>query len=411
MKKMTFLFFLFVGFGLNSSFAGGYQVTLHGQKQTGMGLVGTSITFDAGCLFFNPGGLGFVKDKISVSAGVSFIKSMVKFQKQEPSVYEAETDNPMGTPFYFYAAGKINDKLSVGLAVNTPYGNSLKWGNDWAGKFLIEDIKLKAIFVQPTVSYKINNMLSFGAGLVYAFGDVNINKAIPVSGAGNTDGQVNISGKASSFGYNLGLLCKPTEKLQIGIDYRSKIDMNVKDGDVTMTVPSSLSTNFPATNSVDATLPLPANLDFGASYQLNDKVLVGFSVNYVLWSIYDSLIFDFKNNTSALTDSHNPREYKNTIIYRIGGQYEANEKFAFRAGAYYDPTPTNKDYFNPETPSLNNIGLTCGFSYKPVKKLSVDVSFLYVIGNEREAYYTPDNFGGKFKSRFYIPGFGLTYSL
>ena len=400
-----------MGFGIGSAYAGGYQVSLHGQKQNAMGLAGTALSFDAGCMFFNPGGLGFVKDRISISGGMSFINATTKFQKTEPSVYQAETDNPLGTPFYFYAAGKINEKLSVGLAVNTPYGNSLKWGNEWAGKFLIEEIKLKAIFIQPTLSYKLNEKLSIGAGFVYALGDFSIKKAIPVTFQDGTDGQATIEGSTTNMGFNLGLMYKPTEKITIGLDYRSKVDMNLKDGDVTMSVPASLSTNFPATNKVDATLPLPANPDFGVSYKLNEKILLAFSLNYVFWDVYDSLIFDFKTNTSALADSRNPREYKNTLIYRLGAEYKANEKWAFRAGAYYDPTPTNADYFNPETPSLNNTVLSCGLSYNPIKKLSVDVSFLYLMGAERDAKYSPDNFGGKYKSRTYIPGFGLTYNL
>ena len=43
-----------------NTFAGGYQVGLHGVKQIGMGLVGTSLTLDASSLFYNPGGLSFI---------------------------------------------------------------------------------------------------------------------------------------------------------------------------------------------------------------------------------------------------------------------------------------------------------------------------------------------------------------
>ena len=397
--------------GISSLWAGGYQVGLHGQKEIGMGLVGTSLTLDASCMFYNPGGLGFVKDKISFAAGISPLKSIVSFKKVAPSSYTTNTDNPIGTPFYIYGSYKINDKLGFGIAVNTPYGNSLKWKDNWAGKFLIEQIKLKAIFVQPTVSYKFNDMLSVGAGLVYSFGDVDIKKAIPVNFPDGSDGQAHIKGTATSMGFNVGVLLKPIEKLQIGIDYRSLIKMKVTDGDVTMDVPASLASSFPTTNKVEASLPLPANLDFGASYQVNDKLLVAISFNYVFWDVYDSLIFDFKTNTSTLADSRNPRKYSNTLIFRAGAQYQLNEMWTVRAGTYYDPSPVNKEYFNPETPSLNNLGLTCGFSVVPMKHLSIDFSFLFLMGLQRDAIYTPDNFGGTYKTYFYIPGIGLTYSL
>lgn len=411
MKRVLIIFVLclvYSGFTVN---AGGYQVSLHGQKQIGMGLIGTPFSSDASCVFYNPGAAGFIKEKLSFSAGVSCIKSIVGFQYREPSVYEANTESPITTPFYIYGAAKINDHFSAGIAVNTPYGNGNEWEEGWAGRFLIESIKLKAIFIQPSVSWKINDKFGIGAGFVYAFGDVDLSKRMPVTGMDNQEAQVNIKGNASNIGFNAGVFYKLTDKLQIGIDYRSRIDMNVGGGDVSMTVPSALSANFPAENNVDVTLPLPANLDFGASYQLNEKLLLAVGINYVFWDAYDSLIFDFETNTSSLEDTRNPREYSNVFIFRLGGAYELNKTFTVRAGGYYDQSPANNDYFTPETPTLDNIGLTCGLSIRPLKNLSIDLAFLYLMGQQRDAEYIPDAFGGTYKSRFYIPGIGFSYSL
>jgi long-chain fatty acid transport protein len=319
------------------------------------------------------------------------------------------TENPWGTPFYFYGAARITDRLSAGLAINTPYGNSLSWGKEWDGRFLIQDLSLKAIFYQPTVSYKINDWLGIGAGFVYATGDFDLTKAIPVTGA-NGDGSVNLNGSTSAMGFNAGVMLKPVEKLSIGIDYRSKINMEVSGADAKFTVPASLGGNFPADNKFSTTLPLPANLDLGISYDVSEKLMIGLSLNYVFWSVYDSLIFDFETNTAALPDSKNPRLYEDKLIVRVGGEYKINDKLAIRAGGYYDPSPVNEKYFSPETPSLNNLGLTAGLSFCPVEKLSIDLSFLYIMGMESDKQYTPDNFGGTYKSRVYIPGFGLTYN-
>ncbi|MHC1707223.1 MAG: OmpP1/FadL family transporter [Bacteroidales bacterium] len=409
-KTILLIMFLFM-IGSYSVFAGGFQVSLHGQKQIGMGSVGTSLVPDASCMFYNPGGLGFMKQKFSVSAGVSFLRSFAVFQKAGLSDYQATTENPLGTPFTFYLASKLNDKLSIGMAVNTPYGNKLKWKDEWAGRYLIRDISLAAIFFQPTVSYKICDRISIGAGFVLASGSVDLNKALPVTFQDGSDGSVNIKGNTMSYGFNAGILVRPIEKLSIGLDYRSKVEMSLSGADAKFTVPQSLSTNFPAENKVDVTLPCAANLDFGASYELNDNLTLGFSLNYVFWDIYDSLNFDFETNTSALADSRNPREYSNTLIIRAGGQYKINDKITVRAGGYYDPSPVNDEYFTPETPSLNITALSCGLSYSPMPKLTIDASFLYLMGQESEMTYSPDNFGGTYKTRFYIPGIGLSYNL
>lgn len=407
MRKSTLLIFIIFCFSAIVN-AGGYQVGLHGQKQIGMGLVGTSLTLDASSMFYNPGGLSFIKPNYSFALGVSGITAYTAFRKSYPSTTEAMTDNPLGTPFYFYGAARVSKKVSVGLAINTPYGNGLSWGKEWVGRYLIQDLSLRAIFYQPTVSYKFNEKFGLGLGLVYATGKFEMNKAMPVSDA-NGEGSVNLEGSTSNFGFNIGLMYKPVKGLNIGADYRSSVDMEVDDATATFDVPLSLQGNFPNTK-VSTKLPLPANLDFGVSYNISKEFMVAMSLNYVFWSSYDSLIFDFADNTAALSDSRNPRLYSDKLIIRLGGQYKLNDIIEIRAGGYYDPSPVNSDYFSPETPSLNSVGLTAGLSIYPTEKLAIDLSFLYISGQEGDRTYTPDNFSGTYKTQTYIPGIGLTYN-
>ena len=56
MKKLTLFVFLFAIVSW-AAFAGGYQVRLQGQKQTGMGLIGSPFALGASNIFYNPGGL------------------------------------------------------------------------------------------------------------------------------------------------------------------------------------------------------------------------------------------------------------------------------------------------------------------------------------------------------------------
>ena len=386
-----------------SAQAGGYQVRLQGQKQTGIGLIGTPFNYGASSMFYNPGALSMMKNKYDFSLGASFIMAKVVFQK-DATDYQAKTDNPVGTPFYFYGAGKITDKLVVGLGIYTPFGSSTKWDNDWAGQMLIQNISLSAIFYQLTASYQINEKIGIGAGFVFATGKVKLNKALPYNNS-----EANLEGNTSNIGFNVGVYFKPNDKFSFGIDYRSKIIMKMEDGDATFTVPSALSSNLPKDNKFDAELPMPANLDFGLAFNVNEKLTLAAEVNWVLWSTYDSLIFTFKESGDLL-NSADPREYKDSWIIRIGGQYKLNDKLTLRAGGYYDPSPVNEKYFNPETVSLNTTGLTLGLSYQPIENLSIDLSYLHLFGQEAEKAYEPDNFSGKYKTQTAIPGIGISYS-
>jgi long-chain fatty acid transport protein len=406
MRRITILL-LFISLAATTTFGGGYQVGLHSMRNIGMGLIGTSLTYDASSLFYNPGGASFLNEKFSFSGGMSFLMARTTYQSDEVN-YQANMNHELNTPFYFYAAYKIIDDLSIGLAVNTPYGLSMSWPSDWKGRFLIQNVAFKAITFQPTLSWKIKNIIGFGAGLVIATGDVDLNKAIPLQDAGG-EGQLNLKGSTTQFAFNAGVMVHPVKGLNIGIDYRSKIDMSVEDADAIFDVPASVALNFPA-NKADVTLPLPANLDFGASYEINDKIMIGISLNYVFWSAYDSLVFDFKTVTPAVGRTSQPKLYEDRLISRIGVQYKINKLITVRAGGYFDPSPVKSDYLDPMLPSSDEIGLTCGLSIYPLKGFSIDAAFEYLMSTERDGSYSPENFSGTYSSAFYIPGIGLTYN-
>lgn len=385
-----------------TAFAGGYQVRLQGNKQNGFGLVGTPMSWGSSSIFYNPGALSFMKDKMHFEVGASGIMSNVSFQQTGSSVTE-KTDNPLGTPFYVYGAGKINEMITVGLGVYTPFGSSAKWQDDWSGKFLIQNIALQAIFIQPTISFNFNDKFGIGAGFVYTIGSVEINKALNY----NSSSDVNLKSDASGMGFNIGLFYKASDKLSVGIDFRSKINMKVDAGDATFNVPSGLNSLIPATNKFDTELPLPANLDIGIAYQATEDLLIAFELDWVMWSTYDSLSFAF-DQSGELLNSSNPREYKDSFIPRIGIQYNMMDNLQLRAGAYYDISPTNSDYFTPETVSLNTFAYTLGLSYSPIDMLSIDVSFLQLFGQKTEMQYAPDNFKGTYQTITYIPGLGVS---
>ena len=73
-----------------------------------------------------------------------------------------------------------------------------------------------------------------------------------------------------------------------------------------------------------------------------------------------------------------------------------------------------KDYFNPETVSLNTIAWTAGISYRPVEKLSIDLSFAQLNGLKADRKLLDeqgsDTFGGTYNVLTNIPGIGISYN-
>lgn len=402
-----------------SAFAGGYRVSLQGQKQLAMGHTGVAVVNSAEVMFFNPAGMAFLEDKFNLSVGGNALFAKTKFQN-ETNNFKSSTDN-MGTPAYLYASYKVNKWLSAGIAVYTPYGSKVEWDKDWQGSHLVNNIDLKAFYVQPTVSLKISDEFSIGGGPIYVSGSVNFNKNVDRSMTDNwqsngnrTDVTLDAKG-ITAWGYTAGFMFNPCKEMRIGVNYRSEITMKARGGDASFhDVPAALQTTLSNT-SFNADLPLPAELTAGLSLKLTKKWLVAFDYNRTMWSAYKSLDISFQN---GLPTSVNPRNYKNSNTFRVGTQYKANDKFVFRAGWYKDQSPVQAGYFAPETPRNDSMGYTGGLTYQITKKIGVDASFLYLHFKEINASYdhytegTNSNvsFGGTYKSSVFSPGVGLTYS-
>ncbi|WP_242921971.1 OmpP1/FadL family transporter [Pontibacter liquoris] len=391
--------------------AGGYQVNLASQRQIGMGHTGTGLETGTASIFFNPGAMSYIRQN-GVTVGASGIISKIAYRAPEPGTSTAEADNPLGTPFQVYGAYKVDELLTVGLGIYTPYGSTVKWGDEWSGRFGLNQLELQAIYIQPTVSYKVTDKLGIGIGFIYAIGGVNLQRSIPVQNQAGEYGKAELDGGASGMGMNVGVFYKPTDKLSVGLNYRSKVDMEVKEGDVTFTnIPGSLSSRFPEGTEFDARLPLPATLSLGVGFMPTEALTLALDISRVGWSAYENLRFDYSQNVNGSPTSVNARNYEDTYIYRIGAEYKVGEALALRGGAYYDNSPVQNGYLTPETPDADSRGLSAGVGYQVSENLSVDASFLYINKKERtDASDKSGGIGGTYKSIAYIPGIGLNYT-
>ena len=389
------------------SFGQGYQVNLQGQVQQGMGSAGAAYVKDASILFYNPGGSSFLhSNEIVVGGTPTFAKSTFL----EHDTYEtANTTSPMGTPFAVYGQYQLKDSsnMKFGLAIYTPFGSTIEWEEAWVGRFALTRLALKAIFFQPTISYRIHEKLGIGAGFVYSYGTVNLRKDIPVQFEDGTFANAELDGVGHGFGYNVGIYYEPSPVFSFGVTFKSRIDMNVEDGTATFNVPASLEANFPS-GPFSSSLPLPQVFTVAAGIKPSDKWAIALDVNAVQWSAYDTLAFDYETNTSSLEDTKSARNYKNTIAFRGGVEYKLNEKFAFRLGGGYSISPVQDGYVTPETPDANRVYFTGGAGYSITEKLAVDASVFFTQAN-REDTNLETGLSGIFKTNVIAPGLSLTY--
>ena len=411
MRKIISL--LALGLTVSSIYAGGYRVALQGHRALAMGHTGVAVVNSAELAFFNPSGLVFLENKLNISGGVTAVSTNIKYQNLETG-QSADAENPLGTPFNIYASYAINDWLTGAIAIYTPYGSGVEFPDDWAGSDLVEKITLRSVYINPVLSIKLTPEFSIGGGPIYATGSVhverNIGAAVNPENGERAGIELEKDSDINNWGWVMSAMFKPSEKVYIGASYRSEIDLTAENGDVTYT-----NISLPEPTTFTATLPLPAELTFGASVQISEKFLIAAEFNRQYWSAYESLDFDFSNPNS--TDSTNNRDYKNATTYRIGGQYDLNEKLTLRAGYYFDETPVRSGLYSPETPRADGHGFTTGLSYNINDNLAIDASFAYLYFPEVDESYdsdpndTIDAFVGTYLVNAIIGGLGVTYKL
>ncbi len=386
---------------------GGFKIGLQGQRQAGMGHTGVGFAQDAATIYFNPAGMSFVGSQIN--GGFFLLMPSTTFQDNNTNTLTHAVQQ-VYTPFSAYGQMKLSKRFHFGIGAYTPFGSGVLYPHEWTGRYILHSIELQSIFIQPTLSVKIADGFSIGAGYIFANGRVNLEKDIPVQNMNSTETpHAMLDGKGKGSGFNVGAYLQGS-KASFGITYHSKVNMKVNDGQAIFTnIPVALASSFPQGNTFDARLPLPAELAVGTSFKLSHRTTAAIDLNYTFWKSFDSLGFDYAQNSSSLSDTKSPRLYQNAFAIKAGLQHAATKNTTLRLGAWWDETPVQDGYVAPELPDNNKVGLTCGASFRTGERFFFDFSLVYESIRKRNQTNLETGLSGTFQTKVIAPGVGMTF--
>ncbi|CAH7025980.1 Long-chain fatty acid transport protein [Vibrio chagasii] len=238
--------------------------------------------------------------------------------------------------FGAFHAHQVTDKLHLGIALGAVGGSSLDYGSNWAGAALLEDITLTAMQVNPSLSYKLNDQWSVGAGVQFSWAAFQQTTSM-LTAKQDTDW---------AYGYNLGVMYTPTNKLKLGASYRSKLEHEFNNevkglGDVA--------------NSLSTDIALPEIIDFSASYALNSQLDLLASVQFHRWSAWDETVLDF--GAADLGGVPIERDWDDVWKFAVGADYQLNSDWRLKAGFSYETSPQ-------DDPSMQWVDLPVGEQYR-----------------------------------------------
>ena len=123
------------------------------------------------------------------------------------------------------------------------------------------------INVNPSLSFKVSEAFSIGAGLNYQRIDAELTNAV-VLGAG-VEGRAKLEADDDAWGWNVGVLFQPTASTKIGVSYRSIIDYTL-EGTTTVTIPPAQRYRR-ASGETHADVTLPDSFSISLAQKLSDR--------------------------------------------------------------------------------------------------------------------------------------------
>ncbi|MDP9120363.1 MAG: outer membrane protein transport protein [Acidobacteriota bacterium] len=403
--------------------AAGFAIFEQGAKSLGMAGAFSAQADDPTALFFNAGGLAFV-DHRAYSVGATYITtSKASFVGANPfpgTGVTADQKKLSVFPPHVYVVQPINQQWKVGLGIETPFGLTTEWKDphSFAGRFLSTKAALQAFDINPTIAYQVSPQLGIGVGFLARVSNVELDRDAPainpftlsvVSAA-----SVKLKGDYSTgYGFNVGILDKPTDWLSLGAWYRSQITVDYTGNAVLSAVPTG---NAQLDAAIAAQLPLgrklpvktsiayPDTAGIGLAFKVMPSLVVETDGGWSGWSHFKEVQIRFTNHD--LPDSTVPEGWKDAYSVRVGLNWTQSASNQWRLGYVYDQTPQPEVTVNPLLPDNNRNGVTAGYGWKG-SSIGLDLAAMYLnLGSRTRAKSLPPpdsfDFFGTYKTRAWL---------
>ncbi len=266
-----------------------------------------------------------------------------------------------------------HSNLWLGIGVSAPFGLKVQYDNGWFGRYDSIRSKLTTLNLQPSIAYKINDMISIGAGFDIQRMSADLTSALPNLAPGLPDGLLDITGSDLAFGWNAGVLVD-LGAFRVGGHYRSHINHRLSG----LATFSGLLGPLAASNgSVRGFAPIstPDIATVSAVAGANGPARLLGSVTWTNWSRFQRITVE---NAAGQPFLDSEQHYRDTWTYALGGEYDVSPKYTLRAGAMYDETPTVDGYRTTRIPDGNRWWATAGVTAHVSKAVAVNLSYAHV---------------------------------
>ncbi|WP_367874940.1 OmpP1/FadL family transporter [Luteolibacter sp. Populi] len=362
---------------IQSSTAAGFQ--LHERSASGLGRAFSgeaAFADDASVIASNPAAMTLLQDEWSFAIGASAIFPEVEvsgsFAPPAPAPagtrVPAHGGNVAGDAYipYFYLTKRLNDHLVLGFGSYTTFGLQTNYPTGFSASSLADHSQLISFNLNPSLAWQISEQWSLGIGFDALYADGRLTASLP-----STLPLLDLAGNDWGYGFNAGVLFRPTEHTRFGLHYRSAIDLEL-EGRAVSVIPAF---NGPTALAVE----LPDSVEFSAVHDMGNWSIHG-DVMWTNWSKFKELA-PFIIGAPAQPPA-TPENWDDSWRFALGTTWRATETWTFRAGLAYDLSPVPEANLTLRIPDADRLWLTVGFSWAFTPCWTLDAGYAHIFADD-----------------------------
>jgi long-chain fatty acid transport protein len=337
----------------SSSYAGGLYLNEFATPSMGTAGAGQeAYAHDASTNFalHNPAGMTRL-DGNQVSLGAGLLVGDTKFDPDPSTPFGGGSGGDQAglAPLLgSHGVYSVNEDLKLGMSVFSISGAAL----------------VLTVTANPNVAYRVNDVLSLGAGVMAMYADLDYKLAAPPGGTG----RVKIDGNDWAYGYNAGALIELAPGTRFGVTYVSKIEPDFS-GDLEV----DPAGGPPITTDSNLKFTFPQLVRVGGYHELNDQWALLGTVGWEDWSEFDELLVSTSAGTASV-----PTEWRDTYHFSGGVHYRPVPDWLLQAGITYDTSPVSDANRTADLPMDRQIRYAIGAQHQWSDQLTFGGSFEYI---------------------------------
>ena len=235
---------------------------------------------------------------------------------------------------------------------------------------------------------------SLGAALKIGYGQAKLSQPIYFSGI--KLGRIDTKANGFGYGWQAGLLWKPTKELSFGASYQSIIKVGLDGRADQNTILGSSS------NRIKADFSFPGRYGIGAGLELGNLLIAANALRFD-YSSTDKVILRFENGTQQTL----VLDWKNNMYYGVGTEYKFLENWRIRMGGAFQTAVIPSSTINPATPDMDGWNISGGLGYRG-KNWGADISYQHAWGPERKVNL-PNPDAEKYSANIDLISTAITY--